>query len=173
MFSTKAKLKKCLIRRAVPTILPHNSKRNTGDDYVLKEAVKRVKVNILSDIRIIPSSSFLDEPSTSGQLSVDCGMEESSCSNMSGNLLIKVDNLEETPSSLISPSAMTQTPASLSSQSPRKQKLRENNIKKKCCEKVLNTEKKLSLDDFDKICDQFLSRNLADIVKIQSRLESR
>ncbi|KAG5874068.1 hypothetical protein JTB14_004585 [Gonioctena quinquepunctata] len=103
-------------------------------------------------------------------------MEESSCSNMSGNVLIKVDDLEETPCSLISPSAMAQTPASSSSQTPWKQKLRktlEDINEKSAARRVLNTEKKFSLDDFDKICDQFLSRNLADIVKIQSRLESR
>ncbi|XP_074040070.1 uncharacterized protein [Leptinotarsa decemlineata] len=175
MFLNKSQLKKYLIPQAVPTVFAHNFKRKAG--VLEEEAVKPVKVNILSDIQIVPPTSYLNQPSTSGQLSVGCGtfeMEESPCSNMSENLLIKVDEPEETPSCMMSPSAMTQTPASLSSQTPRKQKLRqiENMKKKNAAREALDTKKKFSLDDFDKICDQFLSQNLADIVKIQARLES-
>ncbi|XP_074039923.1 uncharacterized protein [Leptinotarsa decemlineata] len=126
MFLNKSQLKKYLIPQAVPTVFAHNFKRKAG--VLEEEAVKPVKVNILSDIQIVPPTSYLNQPSTSGQLSVGCGtfeMEESPCSNMSENLLIKVDEPEETPSCMMSPSAMTQTPASLSSQTPRKQKLRQ------------------------------------------------
>ncbi|KAG5883237.1 hypothetical protein JTB14_026458 [Gonioctena quinquepunctata] len=88
-------------------------------------------------------------------------------------LTIIVDNRKQKGSCLLTPSASTQTPAHLSSHSPRKQKWR--NVRRKLtCRRESNTElNESTIEDLDQIYDKFLSSHLANIVKIQTRLHTR
>lgn len=78
------------------------------------------------------------------------------------------------PSSSFSPSTGTQTPASLSSSTPRKLKLRKKvrSLRKK--RTVLYQEKhEWTIEDFNEICDKFLSKPLAEIIKAQAILKHK
>lgn len=99
-------------------------------------------------------------------------------------LQIDTDTLPSTSRSninspLASPTASTQTPAHLSSNTPRKTKLkfqvrslkRNIEVKKKLREKIKS--EKDELDCFKNYCDKFLNKPLAEIIKVQAMLKNK
>lgn len=82
------------------------------------------------------------------------------------------------PSSPLKSPTSTQTSMTLSAHTPRKEKLRKKvqelrrqNISSK--KAFTLTEKTATLEDFDKLCDQFLPEKLSEFVKVQARLSKK
>lgn len=82
-------------------------------------------------------------------------------------------------SPLTSPSVGIQTPVTVSSDTPRKKRLRQKvkilqkEIRKFTPQEKSRRETGWTLEDFNKICDKFLSTLLAQIVKAQAILKNK
>ncbi|KAL1516509.1 hypothetical protein ABEB36_000418 [Hypothenemus hampei] len=147
-------LRNRLLPSANPTIFP--------------QAIKRLR-NVEGNIKAIaPQSSSMQDssiPSTSKMLDMPAMI----------NTPLHIDIDESTGLPPMTSPMSTQTAMTLTSNSPRKEKLRKKvkELRRQSIaykRAVTSTKKKSTLEDLDKLCEQFLPESLADLVKMQARL---
>ncbi|KAG5873720.1 hypothetical protein JTB14_009361 [Gonioctena quinquepunctata] len=137
------------------------------------------KIKILSDVKTVSASKSTAPSSSSSSMpeimvndpNTSRAQASTITSSVSDPLTIIVDYREQEGSCLISPFDSTTDSCTFQLSEPKKTKV-EGKVEK--CEEESNTElKESTLEDFDQICDKFLSSHLANIVKIQARLHTR
>ncbi|XP_050297718.1 uncharacterized protein LOC126737064 [Anthonomus grandis grandis] len=193
--------RKRLLPNALPTLFPNPTKRTCEGEQLEEGPPKKVSkekdIQILSDILIQPA---IMKPATLAQQSIaeknspydrtktpekhplldifsgPSTSQYSVCEPLGNLLSIEIDKpSENSPPGLLSPSASTQTSSQLSSNTPRKRKLRLQIKKMRKFGVTAKARQKEDPDvrDFNRLCDKFLSKPLACVIKTHVALKGK
>ncbi|KAJ3659073.1 hypothetical protein Zmor_010781 [Zophobas morio] len=176
-YSLGCDVRKRLLSNAVPTIFPH-LKRLLEDKVATEEPPQKIIFH--SDVTSGEVTKQSDKPSTSDELLYsielpDSGLSKKFEDQRELSSVCEPQHVGEPTTSAVG----TQTSSLLSASTPRKTKLRET-VKK--LRRQLTTASqpvaiqdnhKYNPEDFESMCNKFLSKPLAEIVKVQVKLQGR
>ncbi|KAF2887525.1 hypothetical protein ILUMI_18648 [Ignelater luminosus] len=169
--------RKRLFAQAMPTIFPHLLKCGVPEDteQPMENVVIIVDTPSTETCCDLPTHAGLEPSSEIFSLSDPLLCEETSSDSLYCEETEFSIVPSDKPTSPIGSHVSTQTPASLSSGTPRKQKLRAKltALRRKMYNKrsVSSQRSKWNLQDFKEMCDEFLNESLAQFVKSQAALK--
>ncbi|XP_050314966.1 uncharacterized protein LOC126749338 [Anthonomus grandis grandis] len=186
--------RKCLLNNAVPTLFPTLKRKVVEEEdnippfkppsnltlpqMTLQQPLLEPSFDVATDINMA-SSSLIAPMMMTSQPSLKPSCVTSDPNTSKDRFKNSPPSEEKTLKNLISPTSCTQTEEALSRNTPRKKKLRLkiNHIRRKnrklSFKKEASTTKNWSLEDFNNMCDHFLSRTVSQIVKTHAALKDK